>query len=252
MLQTLVESALCNDVTFTVLLVSIFLLIGFTVSTVLSVLPRELFSRDLKNLTEENPLAFISPDISKFRHSFQMRLPKCGVVMPVKGVHNQSYANWRAQVTSLYGGPLEFYFCIESKDDPAHPHILRLQRENPDHSIHLMVAGVSWHCSQKIHNQMHGFERAMQTCEYVIVLDDDIKLHPGTIRAWVEELESDPRVLAASGYAFEYVGKGVTSYASYFAMLWRCLASNGTCHRASRPSKPPPARHIKPRVLQTT
>ena len=56
------------------------------------------------------------------------------------------------------------------------------------------VAGVSWHCSQKIHNQMHGFERAMRTCEYVIVLDDDIKLHPGTIRCWVEELESDARV----------------------------------------------------------
>ena len=29
----------------------------------------------------------------------------------------------------------------------------------------------------------------MLKCEYVIVLDDDIKLHPGTIRAWVEELE---------------------------------------------------------------
>ena len=43
------------------------------------------------------PLAFIAPDIEKFRHSFQIKLPRCGVVMPVKGVHDQSYANWRAQ-----------------------------------------------------------------------------------------------------------------------------------------------------------
>ena len=47
----------------------------------------------------ENPLAFISTDIAKFTHSFQRKLPRCGVVMPVKGVHNQSYANWRTQIT---------------------------------------------------------------------------------------------------------------------------------------------------------
>ena len=112
--------------------------------------------------------------------------------MPIKGVHDQSYDNWRSQITSMYGGPLDFYFCIESADDPAHPHILRLIKENPEFRIHLMIAGVSWHCSQKIHNQMHGFERAMRSCEYVIVLDDDIKLHPGTIRAWVEDSNPTP------------------------------------------------------------
>jgi len=201
-----------------------------------SVLPRERFALNVKLLAEDNPLAFITPDIDKFRHSFQLKLPRCGVVMPVKGVHDQSYANWRAQVTSMYGGPLEFFFCVESEDDPALPHIQRLQRENPEINIHPMVAGISWHCSQKIHNQMHGFERAMRSCDYVIVLDDDIKLHPGTIRCWVEELETDAQVLAASGYAFEYVGPDVTSMTSYFAMLWRCMASNGLSHPYDRPS----------------
>ena len=185
---------------------------------------RASFARRIKSLEKENPLAYIAPDLAKFKHSFQIKLPKCGAVMPVKGVHDQSYANWRAQITSMYGGALEFFFCVESADDPAYPHVERLIRENPEFQIQLLVAGVSWHCSQKIHNQLHGFERAMRSCEYVIVIDDDIKLHPGTIRAWVEELESDDRVLAASGYAFEYVGKGVTCYTSYFAMLWRCLA----------------------------
>ena len=242
------ESLLCNDVTFTFILIGVLFLAGIFLSTAAGVIPRQQFTRNVKMLAEDNPLAFITPDIQKFRHSFQLKLPRCGVVMPVKGVHNQSYANWRAQVTSLYGGPLEFYFCIESEDDPAHPHILRLKRENPDHSIHLMVAGISWHCSQKIHNQMHGFERAMHTCEYVIVLDDDIKLHPGTIRAWMEELESDPRVFVASGYAFEYIGKGVSSPASYYAMLWRCVASSGTPIPRCRHAAASPRRRAVPHL----
>ena len=236
-MQALMESALCNDYTFFFLFLGCLLLFSMCVATFAAVIPRERFARQVKHLTDtENPLAFISTDIAKFTHSFQRKLPRCGVVMPVKGVHNQSYANWRTQITSLYGGPLEFYFCIESEDDPAHPHILRLQRENPEFRIHLMVAGVNWHCSQKIHNQMHGFEKAMYSCDYVIVLDDDLKLHPGTIRAWVEEFESDPRVLAASGYAFEYVGPGVQGITPYFAMLWRCIASNGFNEPNDRPA----------------
>ena len=76
----------------------------------------------------------------------QRALPSCGVVMPVKGVHDQSYANWRAQITSMYGGALEFFFCVESEDDPAYPHVERLMSENPAIRIHLLVAGVCWHC----------------------------------------------------------------------------------------------------------
>ena len=149
-MQAAIESVLCNDVTFTVLLIGTLFIVSVVIAIATSVLPRERFSRGVSKLSEENPLAFITPDIEKFRHSFQIRLPQCGVVMPVKGVHNQSYANWRAQVTSLYGGPLEFFFCVETKEDPAYPHIQRLQRENPEHRIHLLVAGVSWHCSQKM------------------------------------------------------------------------------------------------------
>ena len=192
-------------------------------------------AREVSALTDENPLAFISPDIAKFRHSFQIKLPRCGVVMPVKGVHDQSYENWRAQITSLYGGPLEFFFCIETEEDPAHPHILRLIGENPDVRIHCLVAGLTWHTTQKNHNVLHGFERAMRTCDYVIVLDDDCKLHPGTIRAWVEELESDPEAFACTGYPFEYLSKGETSVASYLAVHWRILASNGFNHPKDRP-----------------
>jgi len=205
------------------------------ISLVVIGIPRRKFAQQVEQLASQNPLAFIAPDLDKFRHSFQIKLPKCGVVMPVKGVHDQSYANWRAQITSMYGGPLEFFFCLESADDPAFRHVQRLIEDNPDVQINLLVAGLSWHCSQKIHNQIHGFERAMRSCEYVIVIDDDIKLHPGTIRAWVEEMETDPQVLAATGYAFEYVAPGEIGWPSFFAMLWRLCASTGFNSPTDRP-----------------
>ena len=120
------EDALCGDVgTFMAFNGALFLF-SVIIALTKTLWPREVFTRGVKALSAENPLAFITPDIEKFRHSFQIRLPRCGVVMPVKGVHEQSYENWRAQITSMYGGALDFYFCIESEDDPAHPEILSL------------------------------------------------------------------------------------------------------------------------------
>mmetsp|Transcript_48999 Transcript_48999/g.127904 ORF Transcript_48999/g.127904 Transcript_48999/m.127904 type:complete len:518 (-) Transcript_48999:512-2065(-) len=235
-MQAAMLDVLCGDVMTATIANGMVWVITIAVSLFVIAIPRNKFARQVDQLmSSTNPLAFIAPDVDKFRHSFQIKLPKCGVVMPVKGVHDQSYANWRAQITSMYGGGLEFFFCVESADDPAYPHVQRLIAENPEFEISLLVAGVSWHCSQKIHNQLYGFERAMRSCEYVIVIDDDIKLHPGTIRAWVEEMESDPQALAASGYAFEYVAPGEFGWASFFAMLWRLNASSGFNSAYDRP-----------------
>ena len=155
----------CSDTASTIMILGGCFVLSLT--SALSVMSRARlsFSKGVQALSQDFPLAYIEPDVDKFRHSFQLTLPKCGVVMPVKGVHGQSYANWRAQITSMYGGALEFFFCVESNDDPAYPHIQRLQKENPEFHIHLLVAGQSWHCSQKIHNQLYGFEVAMKSCQ---------------------------------------------------------------------------------------
>ena len=91
---------------------------GFTVMMTIGlftmILSRERFTQGVISLEDTNPLAYISPDILKFRHSFQITLPKCAVVLPVKGVRDDSYANWQSQVTSMYGGPLTFIFVVEA------------------------------------------------------------------------------------------------------------------------------------------
>ena len=227
---------LCGDVSVAMMVGGALFTLAITIALVQLAVIRSWFRRRIVRQQESFPLAFITPDAEKLSHESQLTLPKCSVVMPVKGVHDQSYDNWRRVITSMYGGPLAFFFCVEAEDDPAYAHIQRLQAEMSEFDIQLLVAGRSWHCSQKIHNQLHGFNLAMRTSEYVIVVDDDIKLHPGTIRRWVEELESDPRVLAASGYAFEYVPVSELNLPDWFWMLWRLSASSGFSDPHDRPA----------------
>jgi hypothetical protein len=160
-----VTSVLCSDLASVLINMGAAFVLSLATALASMNFLRTTFSKAVEALSKDFPLAFIAPDVEKFRHSFQLTLPTCGVVMPVKGVHGQSYANWRAQITSMYGGALEFFFCVESEEDPAYPHIQRLKREHPEFKIHVLVAGQTWHCSQKIHNQLHGFELAMKSCQ---------------------------------------------------------------------------------------
>lgn len=225
-----VDELLCGTVATTVVCSGTLFVFSMAVALIVIAIPRHTFALEKQRELSRSDLTAdpLCPNGSRPGHPPAQRvLPKCGVVMPVKGVHAQSYTNWHAQVNSSYGGALEFFFCVESSEDPACPHIERLIAEHPHLSIQLLVAGLSWHCSQKIHNQLFGFERAMRSCEYVMVIDDDIKLHSGSILRWVEEMEADPCVLTASGYAFEYVPPGELGWASFCAMLWRLNASTG-------------------------
>ncbi|RWW76936.1 hypothetical protein BHE74_00014932 [Ensete ventricosum] len=185
------------------------------------------------------------------------------------------------QITSLYGGPLEFLFIVESTDDPAYRAVSLLisdfqscmdnLQDNIDAKV--IVAGLSTTCSQKIHNQLvcklpsplmdtseassthdivvrsfrgnycylpklsslqllsfatsfvdvvvvHSFfrhyrhrpklppsllssskrsfvgvERMHKESKYVLFLDDDVRLHPGSIGALTSEMEKNPEVL---------------------------------------------------------
>ena len=98
-----------------------------------------------------NPFAFLYEDINDLEHSVQSKLPRVSVVMPLKGFGEHNLENWRSQVTlnflkipdsvitlkslfdiqitSLYGGSLEFLFVVESVEDPAYDAITLLISE---------------------------------------------------------------------------------------------------------------------------
>ncbi|MBA0597562.1 hypothetical protein Gorai_007365 [Gossypium raimondii] len=76
-----------------------------------------------------NSFAFLCHDINELEHTNQVNLPRVTVVMPLKGFGEHNLHNWKSQITSLYGGPLEFLFVVESTEDPAYHAVSRLIRD---------------------------------------------------------------------------------------------------------------------------
>lgn len=163
-----------------------------------------------------NSFAFICNDISELEHSNQVNLPRVTIIMPLKGFGEHNLHNWRSQVTSLYGGPLEFLFVVESTEDPAYNAVLRLLSDyRDDVDARILVAGLATTCSQKIHNQLVGVEQMHKDSKYVLFLDDDVRLHPGTIGALTAEMEKNPDIFIQTGYPLDLPSGSLGSYCIY-------------------------------------
>ncbi|KAH7853502.1 hypothetical protein Vadar_003277 [Vaccinium darrowii] len=177
-------------------------------------------SREMRRMKDSmkdgNSFAFLSHDINDLEHSKQINLPRVTVVMPLKGFGEHNLHNWRTQITSLYGGPLEFHFVVESTDDPAYHALSRLLADfKDDIDAKIIVAGLSTTCSQKIHNQLIGVERMHKDSKYVLFLDDDVRLHPGSIGALTAEMEKNPEIFIQTGYPLDLPSGSLGSYCIY-------------------------------------
>ncbi|KAG0616937.1 hypothetical protein M758_5G153300 [Ceratodon purpureus] len=163
-----------------------------------------------------NTLAFLYPNLDDLWHSAQEKLPRVSVVMPLKGVGEHNISNWRSQVLSMYGGPLEFLFVVESKEDPAYESISQLVHELKGQvDTKLLVAGYSTTCSQKIHNQLAGVDAMHKDSKYVFFLDDDVQLCPGTIGSLVAHMIKYPEIFVLTGYPFDIPSGSLGSYCIY-------------------------------------
>ncbi|KAM3334208.1 hypothetical protein ACQJBY_028949 [Aegilops geniculata] len=169
-----------------------------------------------RKMASGHSFAFLCDDVDELEHSVQQKLPMVSVVMPLKGFGEHNLQNWRTQITSLYGGPLEFLFVVESKDDPAYRAVSRLIVEYKDKlNAKVVVAGFSTTCSQKIHNQLIGVDKMHKDSKYVLFLDDDVRLHPGTVGALTKEMEKNPEIFIQTGYPLDLPSGSLGSYCIY-------------------------------------
>eukprot|EP00238_Polyblepharides_amylifera_P007089 CAMPEP_0196576844 /NCGR_PEP_ID=MMETSP1081-20130531/6013_1 /TAXON_ID=36882 /ORGANISM="Pyramimonas amylifera, Strain CCMP720" /LENGTH=499 /DNA_ID=CAMNT_0041895561 /DNA_START=244 /DNA_END=1740 /DNA_ORIENTATION=- len=132
--------------------------------------------------------------------------PPVSLIIPVKGVHRQSLENWRSLLSTTYDGELELLFVVDSEGDPAVQTLQVLKSEQVEErrrSIVVHVAAQATHCSQKIANQMAGVRASRAQSKYVLFLDDDIQLHPGSIQVLVDAMLEDSKVLVATGYPLD-------------------------------------------------
>ncbi|CAH2049690.1 unnamed protein product [Thlaspi arvense] len=129
-----------------------------------------------------NSFAFLSHDINYLEHSNQVNLPRVTVVMPLKGFGEHNLHNWRSQD------------CVDAK---------------------IVVAGLSTTCSQKIHNQLVGLQNMHKDSKYVLFLDDDVRLHPGSIGSLTAEMEKNPEIFIQTGYPLDLPSGSLGSYCIY-------------------------------------
>ncbi|KAA3490086.1 Ceramide glucosyltransferase [Gossypium australe] len=163
-----------------------------------------------------NSFAFLCHDINELEHSNQVNLPRVSVVMPLKGFGEHNLHNWKSQITSLYGGPIEFLFVVESTEDPAYHAVSQLITEfKGDVDARVIVAGLSTTCSQKIHNQLVGVENMHKDSKYVLFLDDDVRFHPGSIGVLTTEMEKNPEIFIQTGYPLDLPSGTLGSYCIY-------------------------------------
>ncbi|KAK4771708.1 hypothetical protein SAY86_013483 [Trapa natans] len=126
------------------------------------------------------------------------------------------YGQFPLQLTSLYGGPLEFLFVVESTEDPAyHAVSLLISEFKGEVDAKILVAGLSTTCSQKIHDQLVGVEKMHKDSKYILFLDDDVRLHPGSIGALTAEMEKRPEIFIQTGYPLDLPSGSLGSYCIY-------------------------------------
>lgn len=173
--------------------------------------------KQMKNsMKQGNSFAFLYHDMDKLEHSNQVDLPRVSVVMPLKGFGEHNLHNWRTQITTLYGGPVEFLFVVESTEDPAYHAISMLLKDFQDEvDAKVVIAGYSTTCSQKIHNQLVGAEKMHKDSKYILFLDDDVRLHPGTIGALTAEMVKNPEIFIQTGYPLDLPSGSLGSYCIY-------------------------------------
>jgi cellulose synthase/poly-beta-1,6-N-acetylglucosamine synthase-like glycosyltransferase len=156
------------------------------------------------------------------------RPPMISVVLPVKGVHERTLMHWRSQVKASVGGPMEFIFCMESEEDPAYEAAHKFRQECGDSAVIKVVScGLSFYCSQKIHNLLKGVTFVNKDADYVLFLDDDAQMSSNILSDLIYALESDPEALVASGWPNDYIppsATGTPSFASFMLLGYCCLS----------------------------
>jgi hypothetical protein len=133
--------------------------------------------------------------------------PMVTVVMCCKGIHESSLSNFKRNLGMAYPGPVEFVFVVEAATDPgytcAQQAIAETVFTNDNRRASVVVAGLSYHNAQKIHNMLYGVVSSDPDSQYVLFADDDVFLYPGLLEELIDPLvRESAHVLVSGGYEF--------------------------------------------------
>jgi len=118
------------------------------------------------------------------RPTFQ---PRTTIIIPCKGLDARFGANIESFFSQDYDN-YSLFFVVQEKSDPAYEALReiasRLRSSSNARDIQILVAGLSSHCSQKIHNLLFAIERAPSDTEILAFADSDVCVR----RDWLSHL----------------------------------------------------------------
>lgn len=141
---------------------------------------------------------FRLPRMSKRPVEEQGHYPRVAVILPIKGVDDDTHANIQALLDQDYPD-YRLIFAVESDDDPVVAVLEKLATE--DSRIEIVVAGLATSRGQKVHNQLAAVERTSEQDKLLAFVDVDAKPQPHWLRALVAPLGRD-EIGATTGYRY--------------------------------------------------
>ena len=119
--------------------------------------------------------------------SQQTSLP-VSVVIPIKGVDENTTNNLKALVNSNIETPVEYLFAMETTDDPAYESCKTIKDSFPDKDIQVILTGLSEESMGKQHNINIAVKKARY--DTVASMDADVRLSPNALKEGLEALNT--------------------------------------------------------------
>jgi len=126
-------------------------------------------------------------------------LPPVAVILPIKGVDDDTASNIEALLQQDYPD-YRLVFTVESEQDPVLPVLEKIAAE--DSRVEIVVAGLSTQRGQKIHNQLAAVERTTDRDEVLAFMDADAKPGSKWLHALVLPLTYGEHIGATTGYRY--------------------------------------------------
>ncbi|HVX85625.1 MAG TPA: glycosyltransferase family 2 protein [Phycisphaerae bacterium] len=127
------------------------------------------------------------------------RYPRVAVILPIKGVDDDTLGNVRALLEQDYPA-YRLIFVVESEEDPVVALLEKVAQE--ESRVELVVAGLAEHRGQKVHNQLAGVERTTERDEILAFMDADAKPAPHWVHNLVMPLTYGEHIGATTGYRY--------------------------------------------------
>lgn len=124
--------------------------------------------------------------------------PGVAVILPVKGVDDDTHANIQALLDQDYP-EYRLIFTVESDEDPVVSLLEKMATE--DSRIEIVIAGLATNRGQKVHNQLAAVEHTTEHDEVLAFMDADARPNPNWLRALAAPLTRKD-IGATTGYRY--------------------------------------------------